>query len=116
MSRILNILSWAWDKGIAAGIIDEAADEGYNTAIDMCGNEGQVAIIDMTGYDAFVSAAEAAYNDDDGLGILISACPHPDAVGEILEESYGVIQEYISEVNNDMFGDDGESEESDEWD
>lgn len=116
MSRVLDLLSWAWDVGIAGGAIDEAADEGYNTAVDMCGNEGQVSIIDMTGYDSFVAAAEAAYNNADGLGILISACPYPDVVGDILAESYGVIEEYIAEVQNDLFDDGGEGEETDEWD
>ena len=89
---------------------------GYNTAVDMCGNNGQVAVIDLTGYDAFHAAAELCYNGEDGLGHLMMVCPYPDAVGMILEESYGVIEEYIAEVQEDLFGDGGESEETDEWD
>lgn len=110
--------------------ISEAADTGYDTAMNMCGNDGQVSIIDMTGYDAFYEAAEqmAMAHSDEALGIVVSACPYPEAVTEILEESVAVMIEIIAEARGDaldqyfyeksleMEGEEGGEDDEEYWD
>lgn len=95
------------------GAIDEAADAGYNLAMDMCGNDGQVSIIDMTGYDAFYECAESAAeaNRGDGYDILLAACPYPEAVTEILFEAAITIFDIVNEAASETYEDMGEDTE-----
>lgn len=111
-----GFLEWAVGELADLGIIEEAAESGYDTAMSMCGNEGQVSVIDMTGFEAFVEAAEAAADERNGLDVLISACPYPDAVSIILEESYSVIEDIVGGGLEALLGgeDDGEGEEFEE--
>lgn len=103
-------LEWAIGELADIGVIEEAAETGYGTALDMCANEGQVSVIDMTGYDAFESAASAAAEGGDGLNVLMSACPYPEAVGIILEECYGIMEEIINEGIEGLLLDEGDGE------
>lgn len=104
------------------GAIDEAADAGYNLAMDMCGNDGQVSVIDMTGYDAFYECAESAAeaNRGDGYEILLSACPYPEAVTEILFEAAIAIFDIVNETASEIYEGDmeklGEDEDEVEFD
>lgn len=84
--------------GSSAGL-EMVADEAFMMALDMCGNSGQVSIIERTGYQAFYEAVREALGDGDPFDVLMSACPHPEAVGEILEEVAGYIMEAAEEMN-----------------
>ena len=89
--------------------------EGYDTAISMCGNDGQVSIIEMTEPGFNEAALEAMYQGDP-LGPLVSACPYPEAVGEILEEAamamYDAAEDRMGKVWDMEPPDEGE----DAWD
>lgn len=88
----------SFDALAGALIVEAAAEAGYENALAMCGNDGQVSVIEMTGFDAFLAAAEAiAAEQGDPSQILRAACPYPEAVGQILDESAGVMEEIISD-------------------
>ncbi len=70
----------------------------YGTALNLCGNSGQRTIIENIGLFGYEEATIAALEGDDAIGVLSSIASHPDAVGDILEESGGMI--------NDMAGGD----------
>lgn len=73
------------------------AEESYYLALSMVGNMGQLSIIEMMGVDTFLDAAEEAYNEGDPEGLLVSECPHPEAVGEILLE----VAQYLIDMAED---------------
>lgn len=75
--------------------IEGIASLAFHTAVDLCGNEGQVSIIDQMGLDAFYEACFEAINEGDAVDALMGLCPYPDAVGEILEEAGGVINDIL---------------------
>lgn len=108
----MGLFDWVIDQLREHNAIEEAAEEGYNTAMDMCGNDGQVSVIDMTGVDAFHDAAEAAATNGDAARVLVSACPYPEAVHEILDEAAAVIEGIISDATDGILGnDDGDADE-----
>lgn len=80
-------------KAIEQIIIQEVAEAGYAKALDMCGNNGQRSIIELTGYEAFEQAVRAHADDMDGRLVLTMAAPHPEAVVEILDETYEEMQD-----------------------
>lgn len=112
---------WEWMIGelMDMGVIEEAAEMGYEVAMDMCGNEGQISVIEMTGESAFYEAAEAAATAGGGTyEILVAACPYPEAVDQILQEAAATIldhinegvDEYLSEGDADEEGDSGDGD------
>lgn len=106
---------WAIDELEERGAIDEAAEAGYDTAIDGCGNEGQVSIIEMTGFDAFHEAAEEAASDGSGpYEILMGACPYPEAVSFILGDAAAAIIDVINAATGELLSED--DSEDDEYD
>ena len=93
------------------------ADQAFMVALAMCGNAGQVSIIEQTGYQAFYEAVDAAYSLNYPLDILVSACPYPEVVGEILETVAEGIWEAAMEAYAEFFGsdaDEGDFEGGDE--
>lgn len=76
------------------GSVDEAAEAGYETALDMCGNAGQYSIIEQMGIGPFQDAAESMITGAgsyEGFQILMSEASHPDAVVVILSRAARII-------------------------
>lgn len=109
---------------------EEAAETAYDAALSLCGNPGQISIIEMT-EEAFYEAAEhiaEAYDQsesmgalEEGYGILVAGCPHPDAVIIILQIAARVmraviVREFVDAATaaRDMFAEEQEEEEYEE--
>lgn len=92
--------------------LERVADESFSIAISMCGNSGQVSIIERTGYQAFYEAVVDAMEGGDPHGVLVDACPYPDAVELILEEA----AQHIADWAEDRISESEAAEEIEEGD
>lgn len=84
----------------AFDFIDDAASAAMDAGYDMCGNEGQTSIMESV-EGAVEDAALAAAEGGDPYNILLSAASYPEAVGDILAEMAGIIEEVIAEGMQD---------------
>ena len=90
------------------------AEDAYNMAMDMTVNNGQAAIVEMM-YGDFYAAAEISaseYSDLSAADYLLFACPHPEAVGEIMQEAGQYIDDTMSEIRAEAWLELGELESS----
>lgn len=108
---------WAeigWERLADAGVIEDAAEAGFDVALSMCGNNGQISIIEQT-EPYFHEAAEAAAQDKPAIVPLVLGCPYPNAVSEILREAADVIESIIADGQDEFMVDDGDEEDFDEF-
>lgn len=93
------------------------ADEAFNMAFEMCGNEGQVSIIERTTWGAFIEAVVDAIQKYPAHESLYFNCPHPEAVGQILDDCAQFIQDTVEEHENSLEADVGDGDDwNPDWD
>lgn len=104
LTRILRGAIDLSQIGGGAGLAGEAAEMGFEMALDMCGNLGQVSVIEQTGFDAFYQGAMNVVEGGESSSALYAACPYPDAVGEILDEVSMEMDDYIQNALGGLSG------------
>jgi hypothetical protein len=103
---IFSAIKQGFDIADALQEFMDMAGASFDLALDMCGTEGQMAIIEGMGDEVFMNAAMGAFSGDDPEGILVGACSHPEAVGEILSEAASMIDEAASDLREALGEDD----------
>lgn len=111
-SAILDVVS-AIRKGIDLvsndGSIGAFAADMFGQMLDMAANEGQLTILSNVDMGTMRDAIQAAiYEEDDPYSMLVDAAGHEEAVGEILEEIAGQIEDFASDYREDMLDASGE--------
>lgn len=96
-------------NGMEGGSIGAMAADLYGQMLDMAANDGQLSILQSVDVGTIRDAINASiYEEDDAYSVLAGAVSHEEAVGDILEEIAGQIEEYASDYREGLLDAGGE--------